>query len=58
VQRERLRARDPDADPADLERRLAAAAAEEAEEASFDLVVVNDDVERVVDDLVAILDRG
>lgn len=58
VQRERLRARDPDADPADLERRLAAAEAEEAEERSFDAVVVNDDVERVVDDLVAILDRG
>jgi guanylate kinase len=55
VQRERLRARDPDADPADLERRLAAATAEESNEASFDAVVVNDDVERVVDELEALL---
>ncbi len=58
VQRERLRARDPHADPADLERRLAAATAEEAEEPAFDAVLVNDDVERVVDELVAMLDAG
>lgn len=55
VQRQRLLARDPDADPSDLERRLAAATAEEAEEGSFDAVVVNDDVERVVDELEALL---
>jgi guanylate kinase len=55
VQRERLRARDPDADPADLERRLAAATAEESNVASFDAVVVYDDVERVVDVLEALL---
>lgn len=55
VQRQRLQARDPDADPADLERRLAAATAEESEEASFDAVVINDDVEAVVDELETLL---
>jgi guanylate kinase len=57
VQRERLRARDPGADPADLDRRLAAATAEEAEEPAFDAVIVNDLVDRVVDELEALLDR-
>jgi guanylate kinase len=56
VQRERLRARDPHADPADLERRLAAAEAEEAHEPEFDEVVVNDDLDRAVDRIVALLD--
>jgi guanylate kinase len=58
IQRERLRARDPEADPADLERRLAAATTEEAEEDVFDAVVVNDDLDEAADQLVAILDSA
>jgi len=40
---------------ADLERRLAAAAAEEARAPEFDAVVVNDDLERVVGEVAGIL---
>jgi guanylate kinase len=39
----------------DLEARLAAAAAEEAKAGEFDAVVVNDDVERAVDQVAGIL---
>jgi len=56
VQRARLLERDPGADPIDLERRLAAAEAEEAAAASFDAVVVNDDVEQTVDELQTLLE--
>jgi guanylate kinase len=55
VQRERLFARDPEADPAALERRLDQAEAEEREAADFDVVVVNDDLSRAVDEVAAIL---
>jgi guanylate kinase len=41
--------------PADLDRRLAAAAAEEAQAPEFDVVVVNDDLERVVAEVAGIL---
>jgi guanylate kinase len=41
--------------PADLDRRLAAAAAEEAQAPAFDVVVVNDDLERVVAEVAGIL---
>lgn len=55
VQRERLLARDPDADPVALEARLSEAAAEEARAESFDRVVVNDDLERAVGEITALL---
>jgi guanylate kinase len=55
VQRDRLLARDPDADPATLERRLNEAAAEEARADSFDAVVVNDDLERAVGEISELL---
>lgn len=55
VQRARLFARDPDVDPAVLERRLDQAEAEEAQAAGFDAVVVNDDLSRAVDEVAAIL---
>jgi len=48
VQKARLLTRDPDADPEALERRLAVAAAEEAQADQFDLVVVNDDLPSAV----------
>jgi len=54
-QRERLFARDPDADPAALERRLDQAEAEEREAIDFDHIVVNDDLSRAVDEVAAIL---
>jgi guanylate kinase len=44
--------------PGDLERRLAAAAAEEAQADQFDVVVVNDDVKRAVSDVAGILARS
>jgi guanylate kinase len=53
-QRRRIAARG-DADPADVERRLQAAATEEARAASFDHVVVNDDVGAAVDRVAGIL---
>jgi guanylate kinase len=49
--RARLHARDPSADATELERRLAAADAEEAKAASFDRIVVNDDLERAVQEI-------
>jgi guanylate kinase len=48
---------DPNFDPADLERRLGEADAEEALVDDFDAVVVNDDLERAVEDVAAILTR-
>jgi guanylate kinase len=59
VQRERFLARhrdDPGFDPADLERRLAEADEEEAMAGRFDAVVVNDDLDRAVGKVAAILD--
>jgi guanylate kinase len=47
-QRRRLVERGVD-DPAEIERRLAAAATEEAQAGAFDAVVVNDDVDAAVD---------
>jgi guanylate kinase len=55
VQRDRLLARDPDADRAALERRLDEAEAEEREAEDFDAVVVNDDLSRAVAEVAAIL---
>lgn len=55
AQRERLFARDPHIDPAVLERRLDQAEAEEAQAGDFDVVVVNDDLSRAVDEVAAIL---
>lgn len=55
VQRERLFARDPQVDPAVLERRLDQAEAEEARADDFDAVVVNDDLARAVAEVAAIL---
>jgi guanylate kinase len=60
VQRRRYLERhrdDPNFDPADLERRLGEADAEEALVDDFDAVVVNDDLERAVEDVAAILTR-
>lgn len=57
VQRERLFARDPSADPADLERRLDHAEAEESLADRFDAVVVNDDADRAVDEIRAFLEQ-
>jgi guanylate kinase len=59
VQRQRFLDRhrdDPAFDPADLERRLAKADAEEALASRFDEVVVNDDLDRAVAQVAAILD--
>jgi guanylate kinase len=57
VQRERLLARpDTHADPEALARRLAKADAEEALSARFDAVVVNDDLDRAVGEVAAILE--
>ena len=53
-QEARLRGRDTD-DPEQLARRLETARAEEALADRFDVVVVNDDVERAVEELTAIL---
>jgi guanylate kinase len=55
VQRERLFGRGQD-DPAALERRLAAAEAEEALADRFDHVLVNDDAGRAAEELAAILE--
>jgi guanylate kinase len=57
VQAARLRARDPTASDATLARRLDEADAEEAHAEEFDAVVVNDDVDRAVAELEAILTR-
>jgi guanylate kinase len=56
VQRERLLDRDPDGDPVDLERRLAEADAEEARAGEFDAIVVNDELERAVEEIQRIID--
>ncbi len=56
VQRHRLLARDPNADPGDLERRLDETAAEERLADQFDAVVVNDDVGRAVDEILGLLE--
>ena len=53
-QEARLRARDTD-DPDQLARRLETARAEEALAGRFDAVVVNDDVDRAVEEVAAIL---
>jgi guanylate kinase len=55
VQRARLFARDPHVEPAVLERRLDQAELEEAQAGDFDVVVVNDDLSRAVDEVAAIL---
>lgn len=57
AQRERLEGRGAD-DEAAIERRLAAAAREEAEADAFDAVVVNDDVDRATDEIAGILARS
>jgi len=54
-QRERLFARDPEADPDALERRLDQAEAEEREATDFDAIVVNDDLDRAITEVAAIL---
>jgi guanylate kinase len=54
AQRQRLVARGHD-DPAAIERRLAEAEREEALASQFDAVVVNDDVNRAIDEVAAIL---
>ena len=51
----RLRGRDPGADPADLARRLAIAREELALAPRYDYLVVNDTIERAVEDLRAIV---
>jgi guanylate kinase len=56
VQRRRLHDRDPDADPDALEARLAQAEAEEALSDRFDAVVVNDDLDRAVDEILQMLE--
>jgi len=53
-QRRRLMARGVD-DPEEIDRRLAAAAAEEARAPEFDAIVVNDDIDRVVEQVAGIL---
>jgi len=57
VQRERLEGRDPDAGPDVLERRLDEADVEERLADQFDAVVVNDDLDRAVDEVAALLER-
>jgi guanylate kinase len=51
----RLRDRDPEADPGDLGRRLAAARAELAQTPEYDYIVVNDTIQRAVEDLKSIV---
>jgi guanylate kinase len=55
VLRQRLHDRDPAAERAELERRLAEADSEEALAGEFDVVVVNDDLDRAVDEVDAVL---
>jgi guanylate kinase len=57
AQRERLRRRDPDAPPEVLARRLDEADAEERLADRFDATVVNDDLDRAVDEVQALLDQ-
>jgi guanylate kinase len=58
VLRTRLLTRDPSADPDELEGRLAEADAEEALAASFDRIVVNDDLDRAAHETHALLQAG
>ena len=51
----RLRGRDPGADPEDLARRLAIAREELALARRYDYLVVNDRIEKAVEDLRAII---
>lgn len=55
VQRERLVARDPDADAAQIETRLAAAEREEELASAFDAVVVNEDIDGAVEEVLGVL---
>jgi len=55
VQRARLLARDPGADPAALEARLDRAEQEEREAVDFDAVVVNDVLSQAVEEVAAIV---
>ena len=55
VQERRLRDRGSD-DPEQIQRRLETAGTEEAQAAAFDAVVVNDDLERAVAEVAAILE--
>jgi guanylate kinase len=55
VQEARLRERGSD-DPAQIQRRLETAAAEERQAEAFDAIVVNDDLERAVGEVAAILE--
>jgi guanylate kinase len=57
AQIQRLQTRDPSASAETIARRLAEADAEEAHADDFDTVVVNDDVDRAVAELEAILAR-
>jgi guanylate kinase len=57
AQRARLRRRDPDAPPDVLARRLEEADTEERQADRFDATVVNDDLERAVDEVQALLDQ-
>lgn len=56
VQRQRLEGRGQD-DPEAVERRLAQAGAEERLAERFDVVIVNDDMDRAVDEVAAILEE-
>lgn len=56
VQRQRLLERDPGADAAELETRLAQAEAEESLASAFDAVIVNDDLERAVGEIAALVE--
>ena len=54
--RQRLHDRDPSAAPEELERRLAEAEAEEARAGSFDAIVVNDELERAVEEIASLVE--
>lgn len=56
VLRRRLHDRDPAADTEELERRLAEADAEESAASSFDKIVVNDDLDRAVNEIDALME--
>jgi guanylate kinase len=58
VQRQRLLERDPTVDRAWLDERLDAAAREERLADRFDAVVVNDDLDRTVDEIEAVLEAA
>jgi len=58
VLRKRLHDRDPSADADELDRRLAEADAEEALATAFDHTVVNDDLDRAVEEVQAAVDAA